>query len=241
MQYTLDRLGPHGLPLIGRADWNDCLNLNCFSATPGESFQTTTNQDGVSRRIGLHRRAVCPRGRRDGADRRVDGQHAEASGSYRADAATMAAAVDAAGWDGAWFRRAYDNFGRPVGSHWNARRPDLHRAAGHVRHGRASAWTTAAPAGPGLGARAAGDAARHRPAAACLLRVLPAPGRNLVLSAGLQGERRHLLPHQPVDHDRRGEAGQRRRGATTTTCASTRRPGRRSATSTAASRTCTPR
>ena len=38
--------GPHGLPLIGRADWNDCLNLNCFSSTPGESFQTTENQAG---------------------------------------------------------------------------------------------------------------------------------------------------------------------------------------------------
>ena len=46
IQYTLDRLGPHGLPLIGRADWNDCLNLNCFSDTPGQSFQTTTNKDG---------------------------------------------------------------------------------------------------------------------------------------------------------------------------------------------------
>ncbi len=46
IRYTLDRLGPHGLPLIGRADWNDCLNLNCFSDTPGESFQTTTNKDG---------------------------------------------------------------------------------------------------------------------------------------------------------------------------------------------------
>jgi cellobiose phosphorylase len=46
VQYTLDRLGPHQLPLIGRADWNDCLNLNCFSDTPGQSFQTTTNQDG---------------------------------------------------------------------------------------------------------------------------------------------------------------------------------------------------
>jgi cellobiose phosphorylase len=45
-RYTLDRLGPHGLPLIGRADWNDCLNLNCFSDTPGQSFQTTTNKDG---------------------------------------------------------------------------------------------------------------------------------------------------------------------------------------------------
>ncbi len=46
IQYTLDRLGPHGLPLIGRADWNDCLNLNCFSDSPGQSFQTTTNKDG---------------------------------------------------------------------------------------------------------------------------------------------------------------------------------------------------
>ena len=45
-RYTLDRLGPHGLPLIGRADWNDCLNLNCFSDTPGQSFQTTTNKEG---------------------------------------------------------------------------------------------------------------------------------------------------------------------------------------------------
>jgi len=34
-RYTLERLGPHGLPLIGRADWNDCLNLNCFSDSPG--------------------------------------------------------------------------------------------------------------------------------------------------------------------------------------------------------------
>ena len=46
LQYTLDRLGPHGLPLIGRADWNDCLNLNTFSSEPGESFQTTTTKDG---------------------------------------------------------------------------------------------------------------------------------------------------------------------------------------------------
>ncbi len=44
--HVLDNLGPHGLPLIGRADWNDCLNLNCFSDTPGESFQTTGNRTG---------------------------------------------------------------------------------------------------------------------------------------------------------------------------------------------------
>jgi cellobiose phosphorylase len=29
--HVINNLGPHKLPLIGRADWNDCLNLNCFS------------------------------------------------------------------------------------------------------------------------------------------------------------------------------------------------------------------
>src|SRR5690554_8132163 len=44
--HVVNNLGPHGLPLIGRADWNDCLNLNCFSDTPDESFQTCTSKDG---------------------------------------------------------------------------------------------------------------------------------------------------------------------------------------------------
>ena len=44
--YTLTHLGPNGLPLIGRADWNDCLNLNCFSKEPGESFQTFGPSEG---------------------------------------------------------------------------------------------------------------------------------------------------------------------------------------------------
>ena len=60
--HVLNNLGPHGLPLIGRADWNDCLNLNCFSETPDESFQTTGNRAGRHGRVGVHRRHV--RGRR---------------------------------------------------------------------------------------------------------------------------------------------------------------------------------
>ena len=47
--FTGNNLGPHGLPLIGRADWNDCLNLNCFSDDPDESFQTTENKTEGSR------------------------------------------------------------------------------------------------------------------------------------------------------------------------------------------------
>ena len=45
-RYTCTHKGPHGLPQIGRADWNDCLNLNCFSTTPGESFQVTGPSEG---------------------------------------------------------------------------------------------------------------------------------------------------------------------------------------------------
>ena len=62
-RYTLERLGPHGLPLIGRADWNDCLNLNCFSDTPGQSFQTTTNKDGKVAESVFIAGLVCHAGR----------------------------------------------------------------------------------------------------------------------------------------------------------------------------------
>lgn len=113
MQYTLDRLGSHNLPLIGRADWNDCLNLNTFSEEPGQSFQTTTNKEGKVAEsvfiaglfnvaalemieIALHR----------GAD----------ADFYRQKAVEMDEAVKESGWDGEWFLRAYDNFGDKVGS-----------------------------------------------------------------------------------------------------------------------------
>jgi len=118
IEYTLDRLGPHGLPLIGRADWNDCLNLNCFSETPGEPFQTTENKAGggaesvfiaVLFTLALQEMTQVAGMLRDEVFRRRCEQ-AELD---------MVAAVDAHGWDGAWFRRAYDFFGEPVGSAQN--------------------------------------------------------------------------------------------------------------------------
>ena len=113
--YTLERLGPHGLPLIGRADWNDCLNLNCFSETPGESFQTTENRSGgVAESIFIAGLFVLAANElREIATRRND--EAEA-GRCAGAAAAMETAVDSSGWDGAWFRRAYDYFGAPIGS-----------------------------------------------------------------------------------------------------------------------------
>ena len=115
MHYTLEHLGPHGLPLIGRADWNDCLNLNCFSDLPGQSFQTTTSKDGkVAESVfigGLFVLSV----RELAAIAEKKGLSQEAL-SYGAEADEMEEKVLADGWDGDWFRRAYDDFGLPVGS-----------------------------------------------------------------------------------------------------------------------------
>jgi len=118
VRYTLDRIGPHGLPLIGRADWNDCLNLNCFSETPGESFQTTENlSGGIAESVfiaGLFTLAA----KELAAIAAFDGR-AEDADSYRADAEKMAAVTAEHGWDGEWFLRAYDHFGNAVGSSRN--------------------------------------------------------------------------------------------------------------------------
>jgi len=115
IRYTLDRLGPHGLPLIGRADWNDCLNLNCFSDTPGQSFQTTTNKDGrVAESVFIGGLFVLAAGEMAALAGKL-GRKAEA-GRYRKAAERMEQTVLAHGWDGAWFRRAYDDAGSPVGS-----------------------------------------------------------------------------------------------------------------------------
>jgi cellobiose phosphorylase len=116
LRYTLDRLGPHGLPLIGRADWNDCLNLNCFSATPGDSFQTTTNKDGqVAESVFIAGLFVLAAREMAGLCAQL-GRADEAEG-YLAAAGRMEATVIEHGWDGEWFLRAYDDFGHKVGSH----------------------------------------------------------------------------------------------------------------------------
>ncbi|NTU62347.1 MAG: glycosyl transferase [Chloroflexi bacterium] len=115
-QYTIDRLGPHGLPLIGRADWNDCLNLNCFSEEPGESFQTTTNREGtVAESVFIAGLFVLAS--HELADIADHLQHADEAQRYRAAADRMEKTVNAHGWDGGWFVRAYDALGHKVGSH----------------------------------------------------------------------------------------------------------------------------
>jgi len=114
-RYTLERLGPHGLPLIGRADWNDCLNLNCFSDTPGQSFQTTTNKEGkVAESVFIAGLFVLA-GKELAAIAQRRGLPAEAA-NYLTESAKMDGVIRQHGWDGEWFLRAYDNFGHKIGS-----------------------------------------------------------------------------------------------------------------------------
>lgn len=115
-------VGPHGLPLAMRADWNDCLNLSCFSDTPGESFQTSTSPKygddkfskvaesvfvaGLFTFAGPEYVALCKkRGLKDEAK------------AAQAEINKMAKNIMRDGYDGEWFLRAYDDFGKKVGSH----------------------------------------------------------------------------------------------------------------------------
>jgi cellobiose phosphorylase len=122
LSYVLDRLGPHGLPLIGRADWNDCLNLNCFSESPGESFQTTSNRSGgVAESVFIAGLFCLAAEEMAAIADQMGGSWAapyEAK-EYREAAKSMNEAIREHGWDGQWWRRAYDYFGRPVGSQAN--------------------------------------------------------------------------------------------------------------------------
>lgn len=113
--HVMENRGPHSLPLIGRADWNDCLNLNCFSQTPDDSFQTFGDADGrvaESVLIAGMFTAFMP-------DLAIilkrKGNEALASEIDNA-IERMKNAVLEYGYDGDWFLRAYDAFGKKIGS-----------------------------------------------------------------------------------------------------------------------------
>ncbi|MGV8979118.1 MAG: GH36-type glycosyl hydrolase domain-containing protein [Cellulomonas sp.] len=113
--FTINNLGPHGLPLIGRADWNDCLNLNCFSTEPGESFQTTENQaGGVAESVFIAAQFVYAGPEyAELAERRG---LTEVAAQARRAVEDMRAATLSHGWDGEWFLRAYDFYGNKIGT-----------------------------------------------------------------------------------------------------------------------------
>ena len=116
--YTLKNRGDRGLPLIGHADWNDCLNLNCFSTEPNESFQLAGDVKGskaesvmiaglflyASREmVSLYQYLKKPQDQ-DRLQKAYDG---------------MLKVVEEKAWDGEWYTRAFDAKGNPVGSKAN--------------------------------------------------------------------------------------------------------------------------
>ncbi|MBR1572516.1 MAG: glycosyl transferase [Lachnospiraceae bacterium] len=133
-KYNMDHKGPHKLPLIGRADWNDCLNLNCFSETPGESFQTTGPSEGPVAESVFIAGMYVKYGKefKDLCQHIADIKSQNSSSLNKlpevdelnriisildSEISAMTEAVETAGWDGKWFVRAYDANSNPVGSH----------------------------------------------------------------------------------------------------------------------------
>jgi cellobiose phosphorylase len=119
LKYTMDHRGPHGLPLIGHADWNDCLNLNCFSTTPGESFQLAGHieNDKVAESVmiaGLFCKA-CD----EMADILKHIDKPDQAKDYLNQAENMRKTIIEHGWDGEWFLRAYDSYSKKLGSSEN--------------------------------------------------------------------------------------------------------------------------
>lgn len=116
--HVVNNLGPHNLPLIGRADWNDCLNLNCFSDKPGESFQTTNNKIGKTAESVMIAGMFVLYGEEFARICDFTGKTEEAN-QARIHVDNMKNAIDKSGWDGDWFLRAYDYYGNKVGSKEN--------------------------------------------------------------------------------------------------------------------------
>ena len=113
--FTVKNKGPHKLPLIGRADWNDCLNLNCFSEHPGESFQTFGPSEGPVAESVFIAGMFVKYGEEYAQLCELLGDETEAARA-RDEVKAMYAAILDAGWDGDWFVRAYDSYGNKVGS-----------------------------------------------------------------------------------------------------------------------------
>ncbi|MDH5203832.1 MAG: glycosyl transferase, partial [Nitrospirota bacterium] len=116
--HVVNNLGPHDLPLIGRADWNDCLNLNCFSTNPDESFQTTTSKDGKTAESVLIAALFVYYGREFARICENTGKVEEAREAEK-HINDMIDNINKYGWDGYWFLRAYDDNGDKVGSSEN--------------------------------------------------------------------------------------------------------------------------
>ncbi len=113
--YIVNHKGPHLLPLIGRADWNDCLNLNCFSKHPGESFQTFGPSEGPVAESVFIAGMFIKYGKEYAELCELLGNSDEAAYALK-EVEVMNEAILKDGWDGEWFLRAYDAYSNKIGS-----------------------------------------------------------------------------------------------------------------------------
>jgi cellobiose phosphorylase len=122
--YVLRNRGPHKLPLIGRADWNDCLNLTMTSIKPGDTFQADATAADLKDEIGSVPESLmiaaqfvwASRELKRMAEKKKD---SETAGKTEKASKDMVKAINESGWDGEWFLRAYDRFGNKIGSKEN--------------------------------------------------------------------------------------------------------------------------
>ncbi|MBQ1677851.1 MAG: glycosyl transferase, partial [Bacteroidaceae bacterium] len=117
--HVVENLGPHMLPLIGRADWNDCLNLNCFSWDPNESFQTTENKTEGTKAESLMIAGLFVFCGRDYVELCRELKKDDEAERAQKCIDSMVEAVKKHGWDGEWYLRAYDYYGNKIGSKEN--------------------------------------------------------------------------------------------------------------------------
>lgn len=122
--YIVEHRGPHNLPLIGRADWNDCLNLLITDIKPGDTFQSDAKHAALDSEVGSKPESLMIAGQFVWAGKelvemakRIDDQVIQKEASEAI--LEMVEAINTHGWDGEWFLRAYDRNGNKIGSHEN--------------------------------------------------------------------------------------------------------------------------
>ena len=189
-------VGAHGLPLMGTGDWNDGMNRVGHEGRGESVWLAWFLIDVVERFAPL-------------AESRGDVARAAA---WREAVRGWRRALESAGWDGHWYRRAFFDDGTPLGSAANEEcRIDLIAQAWAVLSGAAPEARQRAGDG---GARSAPGRPRGRPAAPArsAARLRPAERRlHPGLSARGARERRPVLACRRLGADGPGRTRRRRR------------------------------
>ncbi len=115
LKFTITHKGPHGIPLIGRADWNDCLNCNTVNTIPGLTFSSAPYKESniaESVLIGFLFVYAAKEFKKIAEIRKDD----EKIKWISKEIEKMKEALEKHAWDGEWWLRAYDANSEKIGS-----------------------------------------------------------------------------------------------------------------------------